>query len=178
MAITLIRRVCLMQALREASGDNASPPAPSTAATVAAAAQSDTPRTSTTSASAVAVAPAHVAVASPPAAAVAVAAVTAPAAVPVAAPAAEPTRTIEIPKGPSGLGFNVMGGAEQQSPIYVSRIIEGGVAAKIGLLRRGDALLAVNGESTDGASHERAVQLLKAAVGSVTLTVQFRLPGG
>jgi len=27
-----------------------------------------------------------------------------------------------------GLGFNVMGGREQNSPIYISRIIPGGVA--------------------------------------------------
>ena len=27
-----------------------------------------------------------------------------------------------------GLGFNVMGGKEQSSPIYISRIIPGGVA--------------------------------------------------
>ena len=27
-----------------------------------------------------------------------------------------------------GLGFNVMGGKEQNSPIYISRIIPGGVA--------------------------------------------------
>lgn len=45
----------------------------------------------------------------------------------------------------SGLGFNVMGGKEQNSPIYISRIIPGGVADRHGGLKRGDQLLSVNG---------------------------------
>lgn len=44
-----------------------------------------------------------------------------------------------------GLGFNVMGGKEQNSPIYISRIIPGGVADRHGGLKRGDQLLSVNG---------------------------------
>jgi hypothetical protein len=38
-----------------------------------------------------------------------------------------------------------MGGKEQHSPIYISRIIPGGVADQHGGLRRGDQLLSVNG---------------------------------
>ena len=38
-----------------------------------------------------------------------------------------------------------MGGKEQHSPIYISRIIPGGVADRQGGLRRGDQLLSVNG---------------------------------
>ena len=38
-----------------------------------------------------------------------------------------------------------MGGKEQHSPIYISRIIPGGVADLHGGLRRGDQLLSVNG---------------------------------
>lgn len=37
-------------------------------------------------------------------------------------------RIVELPKTEEGLGFNVMGGKEQNSPIYISRIIPGGVA--------------------------------------------------
>jgi hypothetical protein len=37
-------------------------------------------------------------------------------------------RVVELPKTEEGLGFNVMGGKEQNSPIYISRIIPGGVA--------------------------------------------------
>lgn len=35
------------------------------------------------------------------------------------------------PKTEEGLGFNVMGGKEQNSPIYISRIIPGGVADQV-----------------------------------------------
>lgn len=35
-------------------------------------------------------------------------------------------RVVELPKTDEGLGFNVMGGKEQNSPIYISRIIPGG----------------------------------------------------
>jgi C-terminal processing protease CtpA/Prc len=52
---------------------------------------------------------------------------------------------VELPKTEEGLGFNVMGGKEQNSPIYISRIIPGGVADRVGGLKRGDQLLSVNG---------------------------------
>ena len=52
---------------------------------------------------------------------------------------------VELPKTEEGLGFNVMGGKEQNSPIYISRIIPGGVAERHGGLKRGDQLLSVNG---------------------------------
>lgn len=54
-------------------------------------------------------------------------------------------RVVELPKTDEGLGFNVMGGKEQNSPIYISRIIPGGVADRHGGLKRGDQLLSVNG---------------------------------
>lgn len=54
-------------------------------------------------------------------------------------------RVVELPKTDDGLGFNVMGGREQNSPIYISRIIPGGAADKQGGLKRGDQLISVNG---------------------------------
>ena len=54
-------------------------------------------------------------------------------------------RVVELPKTEEGLGFNVMGGKEQNSPIYISRIIPGGVADRHGELKRGDQMLSVNG---------------------------------
>lgn len=54
-------------------------------------------------------------------------------------------RVVELPKTEEGLGFNVMGGKEQNSPIYISRIIPGGVADRHAGLKRGDQLLSVNG---------------------------------
>lgn len=104
---------------------------------------------------------------------------------------------MELPKTEEGLGFNVMGGKEQNSPIYISRIIPGGVAERHGGLKRGDQLLSVNGvvrnsgakmvppgvalfnvttivwQSVEGEHHEKAVELLKAAKDSVKLVVRY-----
>ena len=82
-------------------------------------------------------------------------------------------RVIELPKTDEGLGFNVMGGREQNSPIYISRIIPDGVADRQGGLRRGDQLISVNGVNVEGENHEKAVELLKAAVGKVVLVVRY-----
>merc|ERR1712032_1363013 len=82
-------------------------------------------------------------------------------------------RVVELPKTEEGLGFNVMGGKEQNSPIYISRIIPGGVADRHGGLKRGDQLLSVNGVSVEGEPHEKAVELLKAALTSVKLVVRY-----
>ncbi|XP_019065606.1 protein lin-7 homolog B isoform X1 [Fukomys damarensis] len=91
-------------------------------------------------------------------------------------------RVVELPKTDEGLGFNIMGGKEQNSPIYISRVIPGGVADRHGGLKRGDQLLSVNGvpavvrpalQSVEGEQHEKAVELLKAAQGSVKLVVRY-----
>merc|ERR1712033_53076 len=82
-------------------------------------------------------------------------------------------RVVELPKTEEGLGFNVMGGKEQNAPIYISRIIPGGVADRHGGLKRGDQLLSVNGVSVEGEPHEKAVELLKAARNSVKLVVRY-----
>uniref|UniRef100_A0A674HPG0 Protein lin-7 homolog B n=1 Tax=Taeniopygia guttata TaxID=59729 RepID=A0A674HPG0_TAEGU len=76
-------------------------------------------------------------------------------------------RVVELPKTEEGLGFNIMGGKEQNSPIYISRVIPGGVADRHGGLKRGDQLLSVNGVSVEGEQHERAVELLKGFWGLV-----------
>ncbi|XP_035663298.1 protein lin-7 homolog C [Branchiostoma floridae] len=82
-------------------------------------------------------------------------------------------RVVELPKTEEGLGFNVMGGKEQNSPIYISRVIPSGVADRHGGLKRGDQLLSVNGVSVEGENHEKAVELLKAATGTVKLVVRY-----
>ncbi|XP_072034209.1 protein lin-7 homolog C-like isoform X1 [Amphiura filiformis] len=82
-------------------------------------------------------------------------------------------RVVELPKTDEGLGFNVMGGREQNSPIYISRIIPGGVAHRHGGLKRGDQLLSVNGISVEGEQHEKAVDLLKSAKDKVKLVVRY-----
>ncbi|XP_041365722.1 protein lin-7 homolog C-like isoform X2 [Gigantopelta aegis] len=82
-------------------------------------------------------------------------------------------RVVELMKTEEGLGFNVMGGKEQNSPIYISRIIPNGVADKHKGLKRGDQLLSVNGVSVEGEHHEKAVELLKNASSVVRLVVRY-----
>ncbi|CAD5210382.1 unnamed protein product [Bursaphelenchus xylophilus] len=82
-------------------------------------------------------------------------------------------RVVELPKTDQGLGFNVMGGKEQNSPIYISRIIPGGIADRHGGLKRGDQLIAVNGINVEREAHETAVHLLKNAKGTVKLVVRY-----
>ncbi|CAF1537979.1 unnamed protein product, partial [Adineta ricciae] len=82
-------------------------------------------------------------------------------------------RVVELPKTTEGLGFNVMGGREQNSPVYISRIIPNSVAWKHGGLKKGDQLLSVNGVSVENEYHEKAVELLKQAQGSVKLVVRY-----
>ena len=79
---------------------------------------------------------------------------------------------IELPVTEEGLGFNILGGRKQNTPIYISKIFPGGVADRYGGLKRGDQLLSVNDVSVDGELHEKAVGLLKAAVNSVQLVVR------
>lgn len=46
-----------------------------------------------------------------------------------------------------------------------------GAAADDGRLKRGDQIVAVNGEALEGVTHEQAVAILKRQKGTVTLTV-------
>ncbi|XP_021113978.1 protein lin-7 homolog A-like [Heterocephalus glaber] len=80
---------------------------------------------------------------------------------------------VELPKTDEGLGFNMMRGKEQNSPIYISRIIPGGVAERQGGLKRGDQLFLVNGVSVEREHHEKAVERLKAAKDSIQLVVRY-----
>ncbi|XP_055682471.1 disks large 1 tumor suppressor protein isoform X4 [Lutzomyia longipalpis] len=82
-------------------------------------------------------------------------------------------RTIQIGKGPQGLGFNIVGGEDGQG-IYVSFILAGGPADVGGELKRGDQLLSVNGVNLRNATHEDAAQALKNSGPNVTLVAQYR----
>ena len=51
-------------------------------------------------------------------------------------------RKVILNKGPTGLGFNIVGGEDGEG-IFISFILAGGVADLSGELRRGDQILAV-----------------------------------
>ncbi|XP_027708595.1 inaD-like protein isoform X2 [Vombatus ursinus] len=83
-------------------------------------------------------------------------------------------KMIALEKGSDGLGFSIVGGygsPHGDLPIYVKTIFAKGAAADDGRLKRGDQILAVNGEALEGVTHEQAVAILKQQRGTVTLTV-------
>uniref|UniRef100_A0A667GAJ1 InaD-like protein n=1 Tax=Lynx canadensis TaxID=61383 RepID=A0A667GAJ1_LYNCA len=85
-----------------------------------------------------------------------------------------PPKIITLEKGSEGLGFSIVGGygsPHGDLPIYVKTIFAKGAAADDGRLKRGDQILAVNGETLEGVTHEQAVAILKHQKGTVTLTV-------
>uniref|UniRef100_A0A803YN12 Synaptojanin-2-binding protein n=1 Tax=Meleagris gallopavo TaxID=9103 RepID=A0A803YN12_MELGA len=79
-----------------------------------------------------------------------------------------------------GLGFNIVGGTDQQvisndSSIYVSRIKKDGPAHLDGRLQEGDKILAINGRDLKNLRHMDAVELFKNAGYDVSLKIQHRL---
>ena len=83
-------------------------------------------------------------------------------------------RVVELPWSEEGLGFNIVESREQQNTrIYISWIVPGGVADRHDGLKRGDQLLSVNDVSVEGETREKALQLLKTALDSVKLIVRL-----
>ncbi|NXM61672.1 MPDZ protein, partial [Illadopsis cleaveri] len=83
-------------------------------------------------------------------------------------------KIITLDRGPDGLGFSIVGGygsPHGDLPIYVKTVFAKGAAAEDGRLKRGDQIIAVNGQSLEGVTHEEAVAILKRTKGTVTLTV-------
>ncbi|KAI8509777.1 hypothetical protein Bbelb_122050 [Branchiostoma belcheri] len=83
-------------------------------------------------------------------------------------------KTIELERGPDGLGFSIVGGhgsPHGDLPIYVKTVFAKGAAAEDGRLKRGDQIVAVNSEPLEGVTHEEAVSILKKSKGKIVLTV-------
>ncbi|XP_017269912.1 multiple PDZ domain protein isoform X3 [Kryptolebias marmoratus] len=83
-------------------------------------------------------------------------------------------QSIALERGPDGLGFSIVGGhgsPHGDLPIYVKTVFGKGAAAEDGRLKRGDQIIAVNGQTLEGVTHEEAVGILKRTKGTVTLTV-------
>ncbi|XP_048589028.1 disks large homolog 1 isoform X2 [Nematostella vectensis] len=82
-------------------------------------------------------------------------------------------RKVVLHKGNTGLGFNIVGGEENEG-IFISFILAGGVADLSGELRRGDQIKAVNDVDLTNATHEQAAAALKGAGSTVTITAQYK----
>ncbi|KAF6125823.1 multiple PDZ domain crumbs cell polarity complex component [Phyllostomus discolor] len=83
-------------------------------------------------------------------------------------------KSITLDRGPDGLGFSIVGGygsPHGDLPIYVKTVFAKGAASEDGRLKRGDQIIAVNGQSLEGVTHEEAVAILKRTKGTVTLVV-------
>lgn len=63
----------------------------------------------------------------------------------------------------TGLGISIKGGRENRMPIMISKIFNGYAADKTKQLYLGDAIVSVNGEDLQDASHDEAVEALKKA---------------
>ncbi|XP_049865161.1 SH3 and multiple ankyrin repeat domains protein 2 isoform X2 [Pectinophora gossypiella] len=92
------------------------------------------------------------------------------------------TRTVVLHRARRGFGF-VLRGAKASSPLmelrpsercpglqYLDDVDAGGVADRAGL-RKGDFLVAINGEDVSAASHERVVELIRSSGALVSMTV-------
>ncbi|XP_060938242.1 synaptojanin-2-binding protein [Limanda limanda] len=87
---------------------------------------------------------------------------------------------IKLKRGPAGLGFNIVGGVDQQyvvndNGIYVAKIKEDGAAALDGRLQEGDKILAINGVQLQDLMHKSAVDLFRMAGEDVNLCVLKKL---
>ncbi|KAL0839313.1 hypothetical protein ABMA28_016057, partial [Loxostege sticticalis] len=92
------------------------------------------------------------------------------------------TRTVVLHRAKRGFGF-ILRGAKASSPLmelrpsercpglqYLDDVDAGGVADRAGL-RKGDFLVAINGEDVSAASHEHVVELIRSSGALVSMTV-------
>ncbi|XP_061603232.1 tyrosine-protein phosphatase non-receptor type 13 isoform X2 [Phyllopteryx taeniolatus] len=82
---------------------------------------------------------------------------------------------IELSKKDSSLGISVTGGVNttiQHGGIYVKAIIPKGAADLDGRIHRGDRVVAVDGKSLEGASHQQAVDSLRETGQTVNLLLE------
>ncbi|XP_034280496.1 disks large homolog 1 isoform X17 [Pantherophis guttatus] len=86
---------------------------------------------------------------------------------------------ITLERGNSGLGFSIAGGTdnphvEDDSGVFITKIIPGGAAAQDGRLRVNDCILRVNEVDVRDVTHGKAVEALKEAGSMVRLSVKRR----
>uniref|UniRef100_A0A915PJX2 PDZ domain-containing protein n=1 Tax=Setaria digitata TaxID=48799 RepID=A0A915PJX2_9BILA len=77
-------------------------------------------------------------------------------------------------KKDGGLGLSIKGGSDgnQQVPVVISKIFPNTPAEECRLLYIGDVIVEINGQQTDGKTHDEVVQILKDTGDEVTLNVR------
>ncbi|KAM9393222.1 PDZ and LIM domain protein 5a isoform 2-T3 [Pholidichthys leucotaenia] len=73
--------------------------------------------------------------------------------------------------GPAPWGFRLQGGKDFNMPLAISRLTEGGKAAKGGIAV-GDLVLSIDGIATEGMNHLEAQNKIKSCTGNLSLTLQ------
>uniref|UniRef100_A0A3P9Q5X2 PDZ and LIM domain 5a n=1 Tax=Poecilia reticulata TaxID=8081 RepID=A0A3P9Q5X2_POERE len=73
--------------------------------------------------------------------------------------------------GPAPWGFRLHGGKDFNMPLTISRLSDGGKAAKGGVAV-GDTVLSIDGVSTEGMNHLEAQNKIKNCTGNLSLTLQ------
>ena len=68
---------------------------------------------------------------------------------------------VELHKGSTGLGMQLLGGADSSTPIAVKTVLRGGPAFKSGKIKEGDEILEVNAQSFENFNHQEALQFMK-----------------
>eukprot|EP00730_Choanoeca_flexa_P001090 TRINITY_DN10476_c0_g1_i2.p1 TRINITY_DN10476_c0_g1~~TRINITY_DN10476_c0_g1_i2.p1 ORF type:complete len:1250 (+),score=427.67 TRINITY_DN10476_c0_g1_i2:34-3750(+) len=74
-----------------------------------------------------------------------------------------------IARGSLGYGMKI---ENDNGVISINEISDGGAVHKDGVLKKGDVLMAINGQTLQGRSHEEVVQLLQASPSTVALEVE------
>ncbi|XP_057178898.1 PDZ and LIM domain protein 5a isoform X3 [Triplophysa rosa] len=74
-------------------------------------------------------------------------------------------------QGPAPWGFRLQGGKDFNMPLAISRMIDGGKAAKAGI-SVGDLVLSIDGIRTDAMNHLEAQNKIKSCTGSLNLNLQ------
>uniref|UniRef100_A0A7N6C433 Protein tyrosine phosphatase non-receptor type 13 n=1 Tax=Anabas testudineus TaxID=64144 RepID=A0A7N6C433_ANATE len=86
---------------------------------------------------------------------------------------------VELSKKDSSLGISVTGGVNttvRHGGIYVKAIIPKGAAELDGRIQKGDRVVAVNGKSLEGATHQQAVEALRDTGQTVHLLLEKGQP--
>ncbi|XP_032370714.1 membrane-associated guanylate kinase, WW and PDZ domain-containing protein 1b isoform X9 [Etheostoma spectabile] len=80
--------------------------------------------------------------------------------------------SVDLDRDNKGFGFSLRGGREYNMDLYVLRLAEDGAAVRNGKMRVGDEILEINGESTKGMKHARAIELIKSGGRRVHLVLK------
>uniref|UniRef100_A0A8C0GR92 PDZ and LIM domain 5 n=1 Tax=Chelonoidis abingdonii TaxID=106734 RepID=A0A8C0GR92_CHEAB len=73
--------------------------------------------------------------------------------------------------GPAPWGFRLQGGKDFNMPLTISRLSDGGKAARA-QVGTGDVVLTIDGTSTDGMTHLEAQNKIKACTGNLNMNLQ------